>query len=458
MEDQEVQQSNSCQVSPQATTPELKLQAEKPAYVGVNLSFSSSDESFESSPDGGTESSSLSPDSESEYFASAINGYLDTARQTSDHGQLHKDRKTAIEPISMNLSSDEVGPNEFAKGGEHGNHEELVQYEGELEVLKLKLHKSEGEVGMLKDALNRSDIAAHDLKVQLETMKIEMEKKDAKIDEATCKILHLESRTHELESHIAHFHCKTEMLINELSQAEENLGRSKEDAAALSTELDLERQKAVELQERIFVYQRDVSDRENEILMLVSENSEVEEKHSVEKEQLIMQWESQYKQLEVNLLQREDEMRELHHALVLDMQDRINNSKIAVEERETQIDGLNKEIDMLKLRHGTIVAEGDGLSAQIQALFSELSCRDNHIKELTAETASMQEVASMLRSRVQALEKEVEMQKILISDGAEKKREAIRQLCFSLEHYRTGYHELREAFRGRSKRHAVFVL
>ncbi|KAK4778158.1 hypothetical protein SAY87_018345 [Trapa incisa] len=457
METRGIQQPDSFQVFPQATTPELNLQADNP----IDLSFSSSDESFESSPNGGTESSSLSNDSESEYFSSAINGYLDTVRQMSDREQLQKKGKTMIEPISMNLSSDEVEADVCAKEGEYGNREELIgrilQYEGELEVLNLKLQKSEGEVVMLKDALNKSDIAAHDLKVQLEAMKIEMEKKGANLDEATCKILHLKTQIHELETHIAHSHCKTEMLINELSQAEENLGRSKENVAALSAGLDLERQKTVELQERIFTYQKEVSGRENEILMLLSAYSQAEGKHSVEKEELIEQWESQYKQLEENFRQREDEMKELHHALVRDMQEHISNSKVEVEERETQIDRLNKELDMLKLKHDMVVAEGDGLSARIQALLVELNCRDNHVKELTVATASLQEVASMLKSRVQALEDEVEMQKILISDGDEKKREAIRQLCFSLEHYRIGYHELREAFWGRSKRRAVFA-
>ncbi|KAI7999049.1 Protein NETWORKED 4B [Camellia lanceoleosa] len=51
-----------------------------------------------------------------------------------------------------------------------------------------------------------------------------------------------------------------------------------------------------------------------------------------------------------------------------------------------------------------------------------------------------------LRSRVRELEEEVEKQREVIIEGAEEKREAIRQLCFSLEHYRNGYHRLRQAF------------
>ena len=60
------------------------------------------------------------------------------------------------------------------------------------------------------------------------------------------------------------------------------------------------------------------------------------------------------------------------------------------------------------------------------------------------------------RLKVEELEKEVDSQIVLISDGAEEKREVIRQLCFSLEHYRSWYQELRKAFIVH-KQHAVLA-
>jgi hypothetical protein len=61
-----------------------------------------------------------------------------------------------------------------------------------------------------------------------------------------------------------------------------------------------------------------------------------------------------------------------------------------------------------------------------------------------------------LRLKVVELEKEVDGQRVELSAVAEEKRAAIRQLCFSLEHYRSGYKELREAFLGH-KRHSVMA-
>ncbi|MCI53954.1 tropomyosin-like, partial [Trifolium medium] len=48
----------------------------------------------------------------------------------------------------------------------------------------------------------------------------------------------------------------------------------------------------------------------------------------------------------------------------------------------------------------------------------------------------------MWKLRVEELVKEVSRQNGVISDKDEEKREAIRQLCYSLEYYRSRYREL----------------
>ncbi|TVU17349.1 hypothetical protein EJB05_33377, partial [Eragrostis curvula] len=52
------------------------------------------------------------------------------------------------------------------------------------------------------------------------------------------------------------------------------------------------------------------------------------------------------------------------------------------------------------------------------------------------------------RKSMSELHAHVEKQKLMISESAEGKREAIRQHCFSLEHYRSGYKELRDGMSG----------
>ncbi|GMP23711.1 hypothetical protein CsSME_00001213 [Camellia sinensis var. sinensis] len=136
------------------------------------------------------------------------------------------------------------------------------------------------------------------------------------------------------------------------------------------------------------------------------------------------------------------------------------NSKWLAENLE-EVDQSVKQ--MLKLKYDMVVAEKDGFNAKVHTLIADMNSRDNQIKlleeqcvELIAGSENARELVDALRLRVGELEKEVGMQRVVMSDRAEEKREAIRQLCFSLEHYRNGYHELRQAFIGH-KRHAVLA-
>ena len=129
-----------------------------------------------------------------------------------------------------------------------------------------------------------------------------------------------------------------------------------------------------------------------------------------------------------------------------------------IDERGFRIENLNKSLD-------TLTSERDELDANVQALKAEVSTRDDRIDEMDEYLQQLQvehvelrtkmdgacKLLEELRSRAKELEGEIEKQKVVILEGAEEKREAIRQLCFSLEHYRNGYHMLREAFMGNKR-------
>ncbi|PWA57194.1 KIP1-like protein [Artemisia annua] len=103
--------------------------------------------------------------------------------------------------------------------------------------------------------------------------------------------------------------------------------------------------------------------------------------------------------------------------------------------------------------------EKDGVKSQLDTLHAEKCRQDNIIRELETRLGSLQvEHAGVLslfdnaQLKVTELEREVNMQKEVMSDRAEEKREAIRQLSFSLDHYMSGYKELRQAFVSRKRR------
>lgn len=184
----ESQQASPSNKGPLHENPELKLQPRNldHNHVYTDQSLSSGDGSFKTSLKETAESSSLSSDSELEYFTSAIDGHLDTVKQINGLSQQQKKSKHVIEPICMNLSFEEVDADDGANISECRSYEELIgtviQYERELKVPNQKLQQSEVEITMLNSALNRSDSAVHDLQVQLKAMETDMEKKDADLE------------------------------------------------------------------------------------------------------------------------------------------------------------------------------------------------------------------------------------------------------------------------------------
>ncbi|CAI9288198.1 unnamed protein product [Lactuca saligna] len=119
--------------------------------------------------------------------------------------------------------------------------------------------------------------------------------------------------------------------------------------------------------------------------------------------------------------------------------------------------GMESEIEELKSK----VSELDELvvskDAEIEGLCGHL--RELHLEhvELVDGIEKSKKSIEELRCRGMELEREIERQRELIEEGGEEKREVIRQLCFSLEHYRDGYQMLRQAFTSQNKRHLVMT-
>ncbi|MED6173177.1 hypothetical protein PIB30_056822 [Stylosanthes scabra] len=184
-----------------------------------------------------------------------------------------------------------------------------------------------------------------------------------------------------------------------------------------------------------------------------AEMSKVLEESAHIKEQ-IREWESRGRAFEDDIRRIQTEKLENEEAL----KGEIELLKADIEEREKNIKDLNATIDALK-------AERDNLNVEVCSLKEEVKSRDdrieqmnNHLNQLHMEhvqlIAGMEEAhrqVEELKSKAKQLEDEVERQRTVILEGAEEKREAIRQLCFSLEHYRNGYNMLKKHFVGHKR-------
>lgn len=229
----------------------------------------------------------------------------------------------------------------------------------------------------------------------------------------------------------------------------------------------------------------------NSIAHLKLESEQLSEKKS-SLQTIILKQEQMIKELEI--ISKESSERLFHEKSILESKvfslmgsESIHASKIqALEARIRELDAekteacnasakrineLNRSLDSSKLKIDMLASEKDELNARVSMLIDDAKCGDNnchsmadHLHQLHIEHVNLikeieeaRKNSVVLMNRVRELEEDVERQRVLILDGAEGKREAIRQLCFSLEHYRDGYQKLRQMLQGNNKRHVVMA-
>ncbi|GER35468.1 kinase interacting family protein [Striga asiatica] len=134
-------------------------------------------------------------------------------------------------------------------------------------------------------------------------------------------------------------------------------------------------------------------------------------------------------------------------------------SELISEDDSSALDSENElenlEEDSVEMLIERLKAEKDELAFEVRSKDETIGEMRKHLHELHMDHVDMiagaevaRRRADEFRSRVEELEREVERKEEVIVEGAEEKREAIRQLCFSLEHYRNGYNRLRRVVIG----------
>lgn len=419
------------------------------------------------------------------------------------HPSLDISLKEGFESSSSSLDSDSKsfdyinkvsGPS--VNGNGKGMHRKTVELETELPGMeeKVKVTKQENvdaslrqEISRLKSELSTREsevLLMGNLQAQLNAAQCDIKLRDASVGKEKKKVLELQKRVDELESQVYDFDCKFGTLEEELKMTKEKFGGSVEEIRnpkVLNDELvnktyegAHQSQVQLELIHDLKVALHDLQENfylENEKLRfdvssLLGEQAVLNAK--------IGEWEIQNRSLENEVKQckvEKLEMKVLHEAKEIRWQADIEQLKAELKRKGEAVEALNKTNDMLKLKYDMLMADKDGVNAKVDTLNAELSHRDNQILQMEAHRCQLQlehvvpmagsESAWKLRNeerlRVEELEKEVEKQRAVISDRAEEKREAIRQLCFSLEHYKSGYKEVRQAYIV-LKRHNVLAL
>ncbi|GMI84958.1 Networked 4A [Hibiscus trionum] len=380
----------------------------------------------------------------------------------------------------------------------------LLLAEEEIVRLNAELKKSESV-----------SVLAENMAVQLESLQRDMKMREADLELETGKVLELQKQIVELEVHVSDSKHEALRLTEELAGSKEKIQASEqeiamlkhelgkkgsddahhvlgqlesaqEEIATLKSQLDIERRQVVNLQEQILRYKNDLSNRGHEVEELKGALCDAQDNFSMLKasfqseifgllekethlEARLKEWELHGRQLEEKLRQCETEkleMKGLYDVQGTMLQGQISQLRAEVDEKAVHVEALNKDLDKVKLKYDMLMAEKDGVSAKVNTLVAEVRSRDLqigqmevHLQQLSREQQQLisgskhaKNVEDGLKLKIKGLEKEVDRQRIMIFDVAEEKREAIRQLSFTLEHYMSGYKEILK-----HKRHAVMA-
>ncbi|KAJ4979462.1 hypothetical protein NE237_010242 [Protea cynaroides] len=331
----------------------------------------------------------------------------------------------------------------------------LRDKEDEIARLKLELDNTRSSVDGLEDAAREKHEVLSEKSQEPELLE-RITGLEANLLSRSHDIEELEQKLKMTEESLQGSEKEIARLVRESHEATSNmqveLQAAHKDIAVQEVALGSERRQVSELQEQIKKYKLDISNLKEELFHTALN-------FSAEKEQL---------QAEISKLTEERAMLEVKlkewETRKLSLQEEIEQLKGTIAQRDDAVEALDKDLDALKLQYDMMVEERDDQKTKMVMLMAEVSCKDNriqkmdeHLNRLQKEQLELITGAEKGMKLVKKLEEEVERQRVAISTGAEEKREAIRQLCFSLDHYRNRNQQLRQAFMGNHKRHHIVL-
>ncbi|KAL0402997.1 UNVERIFIED_CONTAM: protein NETWORKED 4A [Sesamum radiatum] len=436
-------------------TPEKKLGMHnvEGQVVGSDFSLSSGGGISDATPNEGSESSSLSSDSDSEAYFSSRN----------EHSSSRPSAKM-LKHDNINLETEMEGAapltdQEHSRGDYEMLLRQITNYEKELKVSKEKFKFAEEEIAKLKSELQNNEAVTAkmgSLEAQLVSEKNQIKLHEAEIEKENKRSLMLQRQVVDLEA-------KLESEKRQVQELQESVVKY----TAKLSESDIEIRKLnAELQDASGNFALEKWQLESSVSKL-SESLALHEALTKEQQMQYKFLADQIKKCEAEKLEMEKNQLALKISLGID----IENLHVELFNKKILVDTLNKDIDELKLKYDTLMAEKDGLNSKLEMLTADLSARDNQIQrlehnlhELHSENKRLSEgydrankLTAELKSKINELQNEVEIKAAVISETAEEKREAIRQLCFSVDHFKSAYAELRHAYVVRKRPTAVVL-
>ncbi|CAL4978087.1 unnamed protein product [Urochloa decumbens] len=399
-------------------------QKNKTRAVGFDV-FLGSGGSSDISKKGSDGSLSSSSDSESEVDeASEENGngfsYMIDGRVTELEEELQEARQQieALEEKNRHCQCEKL-------------EESLKQVSSEKEDLVAAVLANKNEIDGLKGDLAK----VTGEKLQLEAQVKELEHASQSLDDSSAEIMKLQEIIKDLQARLENDSIEKGVLEERVMEFEQ-----------VHRQLDDSRTEVRELQATIKNLKDDLGKSLQEKELLLDRVKDLEQATS--------DLNASVASLEGKLTATEAQLEQLH----AEKEEASLKSEEQISELNETIANLKKKLELLSSEKSAVDSKVSILLIGVTTRDEKLKNMDTHLHQLHLEHVKLLEDAdvtrktvSELRARVCELEEEVEKQKLLISDSAEGKREAIRQLCFSLDHYRHGYEQLRQLLQGHKR-------
>ncbi|XP_014504762.1 protein NETWORKED 4A [Vigna radiata var. radiata] len=451
----------------------------------------------------GDESSTLT-DSENESDDSSVNsGFLQNGSDLWINRRIIE-LETELRELKGKLWMQEEEHAEVSSRGSRNENSEdfytkINAYEQELMNVNDKLRLSEEEITKLKIELEKyGPFNAENTEAGFEFSSTKEDVNDGG-EALEHKMIEVEGSIDVVDKALSDQNAEIESLARELRITKENLKASEEQITSLKFEannsseriqqllnqLDLatkdiatwknkfnsEKRESTKLNERLARLKTSLSDRDQEVRDLKTAVSDAEEKIFPEKAELksemsklleerthleehIRDWECRGRSFEDEIRKIQSEKVETEENLrvaILLLKENIELREITIKDLNTSLDTLQLEKDNLHVEVGLLKEELNSKDVRIEHLNNHLNqLHMEHVQLIVGMEEAHKQVEE-LKSKAKQFEEEIDRQKTVILDGAEEKREVIRQLCFSLEHYRNSYNMLRQHVMGHKR-------